>query len=382
MREVLVTGIGISKVGTYFEKGLEDLFIDPALNAMKEAGGKKPEALFVSNMAATRTAKQLNVGSLLAQSIGLGNIPVVRVESAGGSGGAAIAGGCQAITSGNFQTVMVAGVEKATDFTSSIMISTESMATDQELEAYQGATAASLNALLMRYYMQEYNLTRDDMSLWPVAMHEHASKCKHAALPRPTTVKKVAESQLVADPIRQFDCSLIADGAAVVILQAEENAKTTPPAIRIAASKQGNDTIALQKRKDLLSFKATQFAAEKAYEMAHLKPSDIDVVDIHDDYTIMGFYALEDLGFAKKGEAIDLLKNGEINVGGKIPTNLTGGCKARGNPLGATGVYQIAELTMQLRGTGGDTQVPNANVALALSSGSVGSSAIVTILRK
>jgi acetyl-CoA acetyltransferase len=382
MRKVLVTGIGLSKVGTYFDKGLEDLFVTPALDSMKEVAGVKPEALFVSNMAVSRNRHQLNVGSLLAQSVGLGNIPIVRIESAGGSGGAAIANGYQAVASGNYDTIMVAGVEKATDFTSNVMVSTESMAADQELEAYQGATSASLNAMLMRLYMNKNNLTRDDMSLWPVAMHTHATKCKHAALPRPTTVEKVGRSQLVADPIRQFDCSLIADGAAVVMLQAEEVVQNKDLAVEIAACKHGSDAIALQKREDLLSLKATQVAAKQAYEATNLKPSDINVADVHDDFTIMGFYALEDLGFAAKGKAIELLKNGDIDIGGKIPTNLTGGCKARGNPLGATGVYQIGELVTQLRGTAGEAQVPNASTALALSLGSVGGSATVTILKK
>jgi acetyl-CoA acetyltransferase len=277
---------------------------------------------------------------------------------------------------------MVAGVEKATDFTSNIMVSTESMAADQELEAYQGATSASLNAMLMRLYMDKNKLSRDEMSLWPVAMHSHATKCKHAALPRPTTVEKVGRSQLVADPIRQFDCSIIGDGAAVVILQAEEVIQNRDQAIEIATCKQGSDVIALQKRDDLLSLKSTKVAAEQAFKTTNLKPSDIDVADVHDDFTIMGFYALEDLGFVDKGKAIELLRNGDIDLGGKIPTNLTGGCKARGNPLGATGVYQIAELTTQLRGAAGEAQVPDASTALAFSLGSVGGSATVTILKK
>ncbi|MHA1917441.1 MAG: thiolase C-terminal domain-containing protein [Candidatus Ranarchaeia archaeon] len=382
MSKVYITGISLSKIGTYFEKELTDLFLDPAHNAIKEVDNAKIEALFVGNMAVSETESQLNVGALLADSAGLGNIRAIRIESAGSSGGEAIAEGYSAIASGQFDTVMVAGVEKATDHTSNVQISTETMGAHRYLEGYQGATLASLNGILMRLYMNEYKLTRDDMSLWPVAMHDHATKSKHAALPRPTTVDRVGKSLLVADPIRQFDCAMIGDGAAVVILQSEDSVKNKDQAIEIAGIGHGSDALALQQRDDLLVSKATEIAAKQAYEKAGIKPDDISVADIHDDYTVMGFYGLEGLGFAKKGEAVNLLRNGDINVGGKIPANLTGGCKARGYPLGATGVYQIAELTMQLRGTAGEAQVPDASYALAHSSGSLGANSVVTILKK
>ena len=217
-------------------------------------------------------------------------------------------------------------------------------------------------------------------------MHEHyyAQFVDHAQYKYPITVEQVLRSTVVADPIRLLECSPTSDGAAATVLCPLEMAKEIRGdcIVEVVGSALSTDTISLNERADPTTFTATVKAAEKAYKMAKITPRDVDVVEVHDAYSILGIINLEDLGFAEKGRGVELVKEGEIAKEGRIPTNLSGGLKARGHPIGATGVYQIVEIVKQLRGEFGKNQVDNAEVGLSQSIGGIGGTVIVNILRR
>lgn len=383
MRKVAVIAVGYTKVSEHWNLSIRELFTEAALMALNEASIGQIDALYIGNMFSGYCQHQEHLGVLMADYIGLKSPPAVKVEAAGASGGMALRQGVQAVASGLHDFVMVGGVEKMTDVLSTDITSALAMAADQEYEAFIGATFVALNAMVKRAYQHKYDVSDELIATLPVHCHEMASKNPYAQLPFKISVEQVLSSPFIAEPLRLLECSPVGDGAAVLMLCPLEKAKDfTDTPIEIVGVGAATDTLALYQRDDLITFKATTEAAEMAYKMAHIKPDDVDVAEIHDAFSITGIISLEDLGFFEKGKAAEAISEGQIAPGGKVAVNTFGGLKARGHPIGATGVYQAVEVVKQLRGDAEKNQVEDAKIGLTQNVGGVGGTVTVHIFRR
>jgi acetyl-CoA C-acetyltransferase len=385
MRDVAIIGIGTTKFGELWDASFRDLGIEAGLKAMNDANltGPEVDGMFVGNMSSGRFINQHHIGALIADYAGMAslNVPATRIESAGASGGIAFRQGVMAVASGMNDIVVVGGAEKMTDVSDEDTNSILDSATDQQWEATMGATFASLNAMIARRVIYEGIATREQIASVAVNSHAHGALNPNAQFRKAITLDTVLRASPVADPLGMFDCAPISDGAAAVVLCPMDMAKKyTDRPIRVAASTQSSDTLALFQRKDITRFAATSAAAERAYSLAKIRPEDIAVAEVHDHFTIEGILALQDLGLFKRGEAGKAVMDGQAAIGGKIAVNTSGGLKACGHPIGATGVAQIVEITKQLRGDADKRQVPNARYGLTQNVGGTGSAVVVNIL--
>jgi len=383
LRRVYVVGVGVSRVNRRFSDSLRSLFAEAALKAIDDAGNPRIDAVVAANMMSSRLQEQDSLASLLADAIGLRGRMGFKVESACGSGGSAIVAGYSLVASGLADVVLVGGVEKMSDYPTRTVTRALAQAADAEYELFYGASFAGLNALVTRMYMEKYNVKREVMAEWPVLMHENGRANPYAQLRFKVSVEDVLKSPIIAEPIRLLDCSPLGDGAAAIILAGEEYARRlsdTP--VEIAGLWQATDCLDIASREDPVGVKAARIACEKAYKMAGVEAGDVDVVELHDAFTIMGLLSLEELGFAGRGEAAKLVADGRFRVGDKPQVNLSGGLKARGHPVGATGVYQAAEIVMQLRGDFPGLKASNAEVGVAENIGGTGASVSVVVFRR
>ncbi|MBS7267569.1 MAG: thiolase domain-containing protein [Candidatus Freyarchaeota archaeon] len=382
MRQVAVIGVGLTKVGHLFSESLRSLFSRAVRGALEDAGSPKIEALYVGNMSAGQFNNQENIAALLSDFAGLNGIPATRIEEGCGSGAAAIYNGYKAVASGVHDFVIVGGVEKMMDTTANDATSIISTVTDQEYEAFLGLSLVGINAMVMRLYMNTFNVDREPFAKFSVQMHDNASKNPYAQFPFKTSLDKAMNSNPVADPIHLMDCAPLGDGAAALVLCPKEYAKDfTSKPVEIIGAGHGMDNFIFHTREDFLSLKATRDAAREAYRMAGITPDEVDVVELHDAFSITAFLSIEDLGFVEKGAAGQLVDEGLIALDGTLPVNPSGGLKARGHPIGATGVYQMAEIVLQLRGEAGARQVPGAEIGLTNNISGFGASSYVHILR-
>jgi acetyl-CoA C-acetyltransferase len=325
---------------------------------------------------------QEHLGALLADYLGLCPVPATRVESACASGGCAFRQGFIEVASGMSEIVLVGGVEKMTDVGGDGATYALSTAADQEYEVYNGVTFPGLYAMMARAHMEKYGTTRKQLAQVAVKNHDNGSKNPHAQFRMKVTVDQVINSVMVADPLTILDCSPITDGAAAAILCPVDVAKkiSKKPIVRVAGSGQATDAIAVHQRKDITHLAAAEVAAQKAYKAAGVTPSDIDLVEVHDCFTIAEICAIEALGFAEKGKGGQVTEKGETAIGGRIPVNPSGGLKSKGHPVGATGVAQLCEIASQLRGESGERQVKGAKRGLAQNMGGTCASSVVHIL--
>ncbi len=389
MDKVFIVGVGMTKIGRFFEKSAKNLFYEAISKAIEDAGGLKPKALVVGNMTSSVLMEQDSLAALLADHSGLRGIPAFKVEAACGSGGAAFYAGYSLVKSGVADIVAVGGVEKLTENLTAKTTKALAQAADAEYEVFYGASFTGLNALVARLYMNKFGYTREDFAYWPLRMHEYAASNPYAQLPRKTTLEAILKSPVVADPIHLFDCSPIGDGAAAVILvKGEELAKKVAKElgrdvlVEVAGVGLATDSVDLGSRRDLLTLESTVKAAQDAYKMAGISVKDIDYVEVHDAFSITGYVGLEDLGLAPKGEAPRLWKEGKFAKGDKPEVNLSGGLKARGHPVGATGIYQVCEAAMQLRGDFPGVKASDPEIAVTQNIGGVGTFSAVSVLRR
>ncbi|MFZ2071837.1 MAG: thiolase domain-containing protein [Halobacteriota archaeon] len=385
MREVAIIGVGSTQFGELWEKSLRTIAVEAGLKAIEDAGisGDEIDALYGGNMSAGRFVEQEHIGALIADSVGLSGLHIAstRVEAACASGALALHQAVLSVASGWYDLVVAAGVEKMTDVDDDIASDLLVSSVDREWEAICGATLPSLFAQMARVHMQKYQTTVEQMAAVAVKNHSNATHNPIAQYRREISIEAVLGSPIVADPLHMLDCSGIADGASAVVLCAAENAKRyTDSPVYVKASSQASDTISLHDRRDLTTMDATVFAAKKAYQRASLEPSLIDVAEVHDSYTIAEIIAIEDLGFFEKGAGGSATAEGETEIGAKVPINPSGGLKACGHPLGATGIRQVVEIVQQLRGEAGKRQVSNAEVGLTHNIGGTGGTAVVHIL--
>jgi acetyl-CoA C-acetyltransferase len=382
MVDVAVIGVGMIEWGELWQKSLRDIFVEASLKAIDDAGVDRIDSMYVGCMSSGLFVGQEHLGGVMADYLGVAPIPSTRVESACASGGVAFRQGLIEVASGMSEIVLVGGVEKMTDVDGGGATYALATAADQEYEVYNGVTFPGLYAMMARAHMAKYGTTRDQLAQVSVKNHENGSKNPYAQYRMKLTVDQVKNAVMVADPLTILDCSPITDGAAAVIICPVEMARKMgkQPIVKVAGSGQASDTIALHQRKDITYLAATEVAAKKAYEMAGVGPSDIDLVEVHDCFTIAELCAIEALGLVEKGKGGPATAKGETALGGRIPVNTSGGLKSKGHPVGATGVAQIVEVTEQLRGESGPRQVKGAKRGLTQNMGGTCASTAVHIL--
>jgi acetyl-CoA C-acetyltransferase len=371
-----IIGSGQTKFGEIWDKDLLDLAIEAAVLAIKDAeiDLKDIDAVYVANMLGSRFAGQDHLGALVATSLGL-DIPSSHVEAACASGGVAMRLGWMDILSGNSKNVLVIGAEKMTDADGSFVTTGLSGASDEEWEASFGVTFPSLYAMIAREHMNKYGTPREALSQVAVKNHKHASMNEYAQFPKEITLEMALNATMVADPLNLMDCSPISDGAAAIILSSEKKSK-----VKLIASAQAQDTLALHDRKDITILEATKKAGDRAFDSSGIDRKDIGIMEVHDCFTIAEICAYEDLGFIEKGKGFELIESGKTYFDSEFPVNTSGGLKAAGHPVGATGIKQVIEIVKQLSGEAGKRQIKKeAKYGLAHNVGGSGATAVVSI---
>ncbi|MDP2975017.1 MAG: thiolase domain-containing protein, partial [Anaerolineales bacterium] len=364
MREIAILGIGQTKIDEHWERSLRDLAGEAALAALQDAGRAQVDGLFVGNMLSGMIDNQNNLAALIADWAGLGSTEAVKVEAACASGAAAFRSGLMAVASGELESALVVGVEKMTERGPHEVTAALATAADADYEAEAGVSFVGLNALIMRRYMHEYGWRHADFAPFSINAHANAMHNPFARLRQRITAEQFEKSAMVATPINLLDASPIGDGAAAALLVP---AGTLGRAARIlvSGSASATDTIAIHDRSEALFLTAAYKSAQAAYKMAGVRPEDIDLFELHDAFSIMCALSLEACGFAERGQGVRLGLDNEIRPQGRVPICTRGGLKARGHPVGATGVYQIVEVVQQLRGECGATQVDGARIGMA-----------------
>ncbi|HEX8990358.1 MAG TPA: thiolase domain-containing protein [Anaerolineales bacterium] len=382
MRKVAILGIGQTAIGEQWDKSLREIGGEAALAAMHDAGVEKVDALFVGNMLSPLIDGQNQLGTYFADWIGLWQQEAVKVEAACGSGAAALRAGLMAVGSGEIESALVLGVEKMTDKAGHDVTAALATAADADYEAEQGVSFVGLNALIMNRYMHEYGWKHADFAPFSINAHANAMHNPFARLHERISTERFEKSAMVATPINLLDASPIGDGAAAAVIVPADKVASLPgrPRIVIAGSASATDTIAVHSRKDPLFLAAAHQSARRCYEMAGIGPEKVDVFELHDAFSIMTALSLEACGFAERGQGVRLGLDDAINPRGRVPICTRGGLKARGHPVGATGMYQAVEIVQQLRGECGATQVTGATLGMAQNIGGSGSTVITHIL--
>jgi acetyl-CoA C-acetyltransferase len=384
MTDVVIVGIGQTEVGEHWDIGLRDLAFAAIQDAIKDAGGLKPQSLFVGNMLAPNLSNQAHLGVLLADYSGLLGIEAVTVEAAGASGGAALRQGYLAVASGMVDVALVVGVEKFTDKVGAGVDAALATTGDSDFESIQGMTPAAQAALLMKRYIHEYDVPNDAFAGFALTAHANGVANKAAMFRKAIKPETYAKAEMVSDPLNMFDMAPNADGAAALVLTRRDllPADYDQPLVKIAGSAASSDTLALHDRKDMLFFDTAQISAGKAMKQVGLTLNDIHFFEYHDTFSIYAALQLEAVGFAVKGQGWKLAADGEIGLKGRIPCATMGGMKARGFAGGASGVYQAVDAVIQLRGEAGANQIPHARTALIQSLGGPASTAVSHILQR
>lgn len=382
MRDVAIIGIGLTKFGELWEKSLRDIAVEAALNCLADAGTERIDSITIGCMTGGLFNGQEHLASLIPDYLGRRNTPAVRVESACASGGMAVRSAFMEVASGMSDYVLAIGVEKMNDVSGDLATAALATASDGDYEAFHGINFPGLYALMATAHMEKYGTTREQLALVAVKNHKNGSLNPNAQFPMEITVNTVLNSAAVADPLRLFDCSPVTDGAAAVLLTTVDEAKKLgkQPLVVITGIGTATDTIALSHRKDILKLEAIELAAERALKMAGKTINDINFAEVHDCFTIAEIMVMESLGIVEPGQGGPATASGMTALNGKFPINPSGGLKSKGHPVGATGVAQICEAVLQLRGQAGKRQIKNAKTALTQNMGGSGGSCVIHIL--
>jgi acetyl-CoA C-acetyltransferase len=381
MRSVYIAGVSMTPVGEHWEKSLANLSARAILAALKDAGGIKPDALYVGNLLASAASNQSNLGTVIAENAGLHYIETFSAEAGEASGAAAFRLGYLAVLSGYIQSALVVGVEKYTDRVGPDVESLTAQTEDYDFEGVQGLIPVAQAGLLMQRYLDVYEAPRAAFGALPILAHRNARANPNAMFRRALSPEAYNAAPVVTDPLNMFDISPYADGAAAVLLVSDDLIeKVKGSLVRVMASESAVDTLALHDRPDPLVFSASAFSLQKAMLTAGMDWADISLFELWDAYSIYGVLAVEACGLAPRGEGWRWLQETDTSLTGKLPLLTMGGNKARGFPLGAAGVYQIAEAALQLRGQAGENQVPGALTALIQSMGGPAANVFTHIL--
>ena len=383
MRPVAVIGIGKTPFGAFPDRDLRSLAVEAGEKALEDAGVDRSavEAFYLGNFAGPSFVGQNHLAPYISGALGMTGIPATRFEAACASSGSAFFHAVSAVGAGLYDIVMVNGVEKMTSQPTPRVAEILAGAGDTAGEVKAGATFPALFGMIARRHMHEYGTTREMMAAVAVKNHGNGAKNPLAHMRKNVTMEQVLAGKPVAEPLTVFDCSLISDGAAAVIIAPlERAAEFTGKAVRVLGIAQTSDQVALDQKDDITTFHAVRRAGEKAYKMAGVSPQEVDVAELHDCFTIAEIIATEDLAFVEKGQGGPYVLSGATCLSGERPVNTSGGLKAKGHPVGATGVGQICDVVQQLRGDAGERQVRKHSVGLAQNLGGSGATAVVTIL--
>ncbi len=379
MKKVAILGIGQIKVDEIWDKSLREIGGEAAFLAMQDAGVDKVDSLYVGNMLSSMVSGQNQLGTFFSDWIGLWKQESVKIEAACASGSAAFRSALMAVASGEVESALVVGVEKMTDKAGRDVTAALATAADADYEVEQGVSFVGINAMVMRRYMHEFGWKHEDFAPFAINAHANAMHNPYARLHEKISVDKFEKSSMVATPINLLDASPVGDGAAAVVIVPADKVMRQPKIV-VAASAAATDTIAVHSRKDPMFLNAAYLSSRQAYKMAGISHEDIDVFELHDAFTIMAALSLEATGFAERGQGVRLGLENQIGVQGRIPVCTRGGLKARGHPVGATGMYQIVEVAQQLRGECGATQVDGAKIGMAQNIGGSGATILTHIL--
>jgi acetyl-CoA C-acetyltransferase len=383
VRDVSIVGIAQTEVGEHWEVSLRDLGTEAVVGALREAQVECPEALYVGNMLSGQLSHQENLGALIADYAGLRGIEAYKIEAACGSGGAALRMAIIAVAGGIHDVVVACGVEKMTDSAAEETTAALATAADAVYEGEHGISFVAINALLMQRYMHEYGYRREDFANFAITAHRNAVNNPYAMFRRAINLDTFAKAKMIADPVSLLDSAGIADGAAAVVVAptAWALARGLKP-VRIAGSAVATDSVALHDRRTPLFMEAAHLSAQRAYAQAQVRAEAIDFFEVHDAFTIMTALSLEATGFAERGQGVRLAMEGAITLQGKLPISTMGGLKARGHPVGATGIYQVVEAVEQLRGEAGANQLPGCRLGMTQNIGGSGAVAVTHILER
>jgi acetyl-CoA C-acetyltransferase len=382
MREIRITGAAETKFGKS-ELSYRQLAVEAGKKALEDAGidPERVEALYLGSFSPGTFIRQEHVAPLVASELGLPQVPSARVENACASGATAVMSGIAAIAAGIYDVVLVVGVEKMTATPIGEATSILAEAADQESEASVGLTFPGAYALMARAYMHQYGKDRDILDAVAIKAHKNAMGNPYAQFHKEIGVDDVRNSLMIADPLTLYDCSPISDGAAAVVLvAADAMSDSSRPGVPVRGFGQASDALALHERREITSLPAARKAGERAFKMAGLTPVDISIAEVHDCFTIAEIIATEDLGFFEPGHGGDAAVSGATGRDGTTPINPSGGLKAKGHPVGASGIGQIVESVFQLRGEAEGRQVDGVETALTHNVGGSGATCVVTIL--
>ena len=378
--KVYINSVGMTAIGDQWDSSILDLAVEASRGALKAFGKRKPEQIIVGNMFSAVGARQEHLGAMVADGLGLEGTPAFKVEAACSSGGSAFNVGYNLVRSGALESALVVGVEKMRDLEPEEVSLALAMAESAEYTQFVGATFAALNGLLARYYMEQMDVSRDQLSSIPVIDHSNAVTAAHAQFRKAITPEVVSRSAVISDPLRLFDCAPVGDGAAAVLLVSEKAASGTRRRMaEVLGGKIATNAFSLYEREDMLDFKSTRLAFRGAMEQAGLAPKKVSLAEVHDAFSVVGALSLEAMGYSKRGHASKDAQEGKYNLGSELPINTFGGLKARGHPVGATGVYQIAEAYLQLTDQAGKNQVEGAEYAVTQNVGGVDTTSAVHV---
>ena len=379
MRETAILEIGQIPVADQWDKSLLEIAGDPVLQIFEKTGLHTVDSVFFGNMLSGAVNNQLHLGSYLGDWLGARHTEGVHIETACSSGASAFRSALFAVASGDVDTAIAVGAEKMTDSPAEEITAELASAADSEYERDMGTSFVAMNAMIMRRYMHEYGWTRDNFAGFSLNAHANAVHNPFARFRSPVSRDAYLKAEMVCDPVSVLDAPPVADGAAAVLVVPLDWVRGQKGIVRIIGSGAATDTAALHNRKDLLWLSAAERSAKQAYAQAGVTPGDIDLFEAHDAFTIISALSLEACGFAERGKGPQLAEDGEIKLTGRIPISTRGGLKARGHPVGATGLYQIVEAVQQLQGLCGEGQVEGAEIAMTQNIGGLGTNVLTHI---
>ena len=383
MRQVAVVGIGKTAFGAFPDRDLRSLAVEAGQKALENAGAKpsQVEAFHLGNFAGPSFVGQNHLAPYVAAGMGITGIPATRFEAACASSGAAFFHAVSAVAAGLYDVILITGVEKMTSQPTPKVTEILAGAGDLCGEVRAGATFPALFAMIARRHMYQYGTTREQMAAVAVKNHANGAKNPLAHMRKVITMEQALNGKPISEPLTVYDCSLISDGAAAVLIAPfERAAEFTDKPVRVLGIAQASDNVALDEKEDITTLRAVKISAEKAYKMAGVKPADIQFAEVHDCFTIAEIVAIEDLGFVKKGDGGPYSLAGKTCIQGELPVNTSGGLKAKGHPVGATGVGQICDVVQQIRGEADERQVNRNSLGLAQNLGGSGATSVITIL--
>jgi acetyl-CoA C-acetyltransferase len=383
MRSVAVIGIGKTRFGAFADRDLRSLAVEAGERCLLDAGvlPEQVDAFYLGNFAGPSFVGQNHLAPYIAGAMGITGVPCTRFEAACASSGSAFYHAVSSVAAGLHDIVLVGGVEKMTSQSTPRVAEILAGAGDTCGEVKAGATFPALFAMIARRHMYQYGTTREHLAAVAVKNHANGAKNAFAHMRKPITMEQALAGKPIAEPLTIYDCSLVSDGAAAVLIVPLERAAEFPGrAVKVRGIAQTSDHVALDRKDDITSFSAVRRAAEKAYKMAGVTASNIEFAEVHDCFTIAEIVATEDLGFVSKGEGGRYALGGATCLNGERPVNTSGGLKSKGHPVGATGVAQICDVVQQIRGEAGERQVKKNSLGLAQNLGGSGATAVVTVL--